>query len=133
MIAVKQPSAECNTIGLIIKLLWIYLVEIVKFTVFQYFCVKKGNAVDTMSIMHIHSCHMNPVILVDDGHLRIFVSFLHFLIQFYNDRKDCRCCLFYKRHRPLFQCFCQDRMIGIGTGFCYDGHRLFKINSFFHQ
>ena len=65
--------------------------------------------------MDINMCHMDSVFFVNDRYplIRIF-GFCHF-IQLADDRHQLRYNLFQIRNRPFFQCFRQDRMVGVST------------------
>ena len=90
MVAVEQPSAESDAVGLIVEFFRIDLVEVVEFAVLQDLGVQVGNAVDGIAIMDIHVCHVYAVFRIDDGNAWIMESIIYFVVQFVNDRKQLR-------------------------------------------
>ena len=94
MVAVQQPAAEGNAVCLIVELLRIDLVEVVEFRIFQNFRVQVGNAVDTVAIMNIHMCHMHAFLVINDRNRLVIVFAYHAAVQFVDNRKKLRNCLF---------------------------------------
>ena len=78
-------------------------------------------------------CHMNAVVLINDIYRFIVVFIFYTKIQLMDDRHDLRCHFFNKGKRPFFQCFCQNRMVGISAGICRDFNCLIQFNPFLHQ
>ena len=116
MIAVDQPAAESNSVGLVVELLRIDIIKRFQLRILQDLRVQRGNAVDRETIVDIHMRHVNAAVLVDDRHLFPFVFCLSPRIQLENNRKQMRHYLLQVINRPFFQRFGKDRVVGIGTG-----------------
>ena len=87
-----------------------------KLGLFQNIRVKGCHTVYGKAVMNIQVCHMHSVIAVDNDYLFIIEFTANFIIKYLNDRNELRHNLIQIGNRPLFQCFCQNRMIRIGTG-----------------
>ena len=128
-ITIHQPSAERNSVCLIIKFLRINLIKLMQLSVFQNFCVKCRNTIDRKSIMDIHMCHMNQLVAVDNSKIFLRILCFHLLVQSADNRNQLRHNILQILNRPFFQCFCQDCMIGIRTYMRNDLCCFFKCNS----
>ena len=116
VIAVDQPAAERNTVGLIVELLRIDIIERFQLGVFQDLCVQRRHTIDRETVMDIHMCHMHTSVLVDDGNFFPFIFGFRPGIQLKDDRKQMRNHLFQIIDRPFFQRFGKDRMVSVRTG-----------------
>ena len=65
--------------------------------------------------MDINMCHMDSVVLINDLYSLIVIFRADTLIKFFDDRYKLRYNLFQICKRPFFQCFRQDRMVGVST------------------
>ena len=133
VVAVQQPAAEGDAVCLIVELLRINLVEVVELRIFQNLRVQVGNAVDTVAVMNIHMCHMHAFLIINDRNRLVIVFAHHAAVQFVDDRKKLRNCLFQEMNRPFFQCLRKDRVVCVRAGLRYDLDRLIHQNSALHQ
>ncbi len=129
MVTVKEPSAEGDSICLIIKFLRINLIELMKLCLLQDVCMKGCNTIDGKSVMDVHMCHVDQVILVDDGKIFLRVFCLDTLIQFADDRHQVRNYFLKIGNRPFLKCLCKDGMVGVSAYMRYDLAGLLKLNS----
>ena len=92
-----------------------------------------SNTVNGESVVDIHMCHMNQMVLVDDCHIFLWIFCFDFLIQFLDDRYKVRNYIKKVVHWPFFQSFCKDGMVCVSTYFGYDFSSFIKVDSTFCQ
>ena len=119
-IALHDPSAESDAVGLIIELLRIELVEVVELRILKDLGVEPCDAVDGVAVMDIQVRHVDVLVLVDDLHGRITVFCLHSIAHPLDDRHQVRRDGLEEMLGPCLQRLGQDRMIGIGTDIGHD-------------
>ena len=129
MVAVKKPSAEGDSICLIIKFIRIDLIELMKLCLLQDICMKGCNTVDGKSVMNVHMCHVNQVVLVNDGKILLRIFCFDTLVQLADDRHQMRNNLLKIGDRPFLKCLCKDGMVGISAYMRYDLTSLLKFDS----
>ena len=83
--------------------------------------------------MDIHVCHVHPVVLVDDSKTFVLGAGAGQCIQLLNDGHQLGHHGIQIGTGPLFQCFGQNGVVGVGTGLGNDLHGFVKINAFFTQ
>ena len=92
-----------------------------------------SNTVNGESVVDIHMCHMNQIVLVDDCHIFLWIFCFDFLIQFFDDRYKVRNYIKKVVHWPFFQSLCKDGMVCVSTYFGYDFSSFIKGDSTFCQ
>ena len=105
------------------------MIESGKFAFFQNLGMQSRNTIRGMGKMDIHMCHMHDLILVNDGKRSIIGTAFCKNIQFFDDRHKLRNNGIEIMTRPFFQSFCENRVVGVSTGFCYDLDCFIKIDS----
>ena len=128
MVAVKEPSAEGNPICLVIEFLRIDLIELMKLCLLQDIGMKGCNTVDGKSVVDVHMCHMDQVVLVDDGKIFLRIFCFDTLVQLADDRHQVRNNLLKIRDRPFLKCLCKNGMVGISAYMRYDLACLLKLD-----
>ena len=88
-----------------------------------------SNTVNGESVVDIHMCHMNQIVLVDDCHIFLWIFCFDFLIQFFDDRYKVRNYIKKVVHWPFFQSLCKDGMVCVSTYVGYDLSSLIKVDS----
>ena len=116
MVAVHEPAAEGDTVGLVVEFLRIDLIELVQFILFQYLRVQIGYAVDAVAVMNIHVGHMHQIFVINNSYRRIAVFLLHHSIQLPDNGHKLGNHLPEIIHGPFFQRLRQNGMIGISAG-----------------
>ena len=101
--------------------------------IFQNFGMKSCYTIGRMGKMDIHVCHMDKIVSVNDSKRLIFCAGACKFIQFFDNRHQLRDNGIQISTRPFFQCFCQNCVVGVGTGFCHNVDCFFKCNSFFFK
>ena len=132
-ITFQQPASKGDTIGLIIEFFRIQAIEIIQFTVFQNFCMQCGHTVRAVRKMNIHMGHVYCPVSVNDSCSCILCPFRCQLVQPLNNRYKLRNHFFQICHRPFFQSFRKNGVVGVSTNFCNNLNSFFKINPFFFQ
>ena len=84
-IALEQPSAEGDAVGLVVELLGLECAEMLQLTVLQDLAVQRCNAVDAVGKMNVHVRHVHGVPLVDDCGGFIIGAVAGDLIQLFDD------------------------------------------------
>jgi len=125
-VAVQQPAAESDSVCLVVEFLRINIIERFQLGVFQDLGVQCCNAVNRKSVVDIHVCHVDALILVDDRYFLIFVFLLCLCVQLVDNRHQVRNNLLEVIDRPFFQCLCQNGVVGVSTGLAYN------IDGFLH-
>ena len=92
-----------------------------------------SNTVDGESIVDIHMCHVNQVVLVDDGYIFLRIFCFDLFIQLFDDWYKVRNYIKKVVHWPFFQSFCKDGMVCVSTYFGYDFSSFIKGDSTFCQ
>ena len=100
----------------------------VQFAVFKDFRVQRGHAVGAVGKVNIHVSHMDYIVGVNDGCGRVIGLGTGQLIQLFDDGHQLGHYLLQVVFRPFFQSLRQNRVIGVGTGFCDDLHGFFEVN-----
>ena len=132
-VALQQPAAEGDAVGLIVEFFGVELVKAVQLAVFQDLGVQIGNAVRRVGEVDVHVGHVDAVVLVDDGQALVLGAGAGQLVQLFNDRHQLRHNGIQIGARPLLQRLCQNRVVGVGTGPADDAHCPVKIHSSLHQ
>ena len=120
----NKPTAEGNAIRLIVEFLRIKLIEILQLRLLENLRVKRCNAVDGMSIMDIHGCHVHQVVLVNNVGCLILYRSLDSPVKLTDDRKKMRYGFLQVIDRPFLQSFRQDGVVGVGAGLRHNRNRL---------
>ena len=133
-VAVHDPSSECDAVGLVVELGWIDIIEWLEFLIFEDFRMQRSYPVNGVAEVHIHTCHVNSVVMVNNCKVRIaMVCSGYNVIQTFNDRHQ----LWYNFQHvvqwPLFQSFCQNRMVCIATYIGYDHGGFLECDAFIDQ
>ena len=128
-VAFQQPAAEGDAVGLVIELLRVQLVEAVQLGVFQNLGVQRCHAVGGVGKVDVHVCHVHPVVLVNDGKALVLGAGACQRIQLFNDGHQLRHHGVQIGAGPLFQCFGQNGVVGVGAGLGDDLHGLFKFDA----
>ena len=126
MVAGQQPSAEGDTIGLVVEFLRVNLVKMIQLALFQDLRMNCCHTVDAVTVMDVDVCHVHSLILIDDLNFFVLIFLCHTVTQLLDDGNQLRNYLFNISQRPLFQSFCQDGVVGIRAGATYD------VNGFIH-
>ena len=132
-IALDEPAAEGDAVGLVVELLGIELVEAVQFGILQNLGVQGSHTVGGVGEVNIHMRHMHRSVPVDDGKALVCGAGSDQRIQLLNDRHELGHNGFQIGAGPLFQCLCQNGVIGIGAGFCHDLGGFLKSDSVLTQ
>ena len=66
-VALQQPAAEGDAVGLVVELFRVQLIKAVELGVFQDLGVQGCHTVGGVGKVDVHVRHVHPVILVDDG------------------------------------------------------------------
>ena len=88
--------------------------------------MKGCHTIDRKSIVNIHVGHMHSFVFVYDIYRFVFIPASYSFVQFLNHRYQVRNYFLQILHRPFFQRFCQNCMVGIRTGSAY------RINGLIH-
>ena len=128
-VAFQQPAAEGDTVGLVVKLLRVQLVEAVQLGVLQNFSVQSRHAVGGVGKVDVHVRHVYPIILVDNGKALVLGAGAGQLVQLFNDRHQLRHNGIQIGARPLLQRLCQNRVVGVSAGLGDDLNGLLKLDS----
>ena len=89
-VALDDPSAESDAVGLVVELLGIELVEIVELCLLENVSVKSRDAVHGVAVVNVHVGHMHVAVLVDDLNGRFFIFCLNSVIHPLDDRHKVR-------------------------------------------
>ena len=87
------------------------------------------HTIDTEAIMNVNVCHMHHIIFIDNGQFFSFILSAYLIIQHLDDRYKLRNHFFQIMHRPFFQCFCKNRMIGICACLLHDFNSIIHLDS----
>ena len=129
VVAVHQPSAEGDAVGLVVELLRIDIVEGLQLGIFQDLRVKRRHAVYRIAKMNVDVGHMNPVFLVDDINLLVVEIPSHSGVQVADDGKQMGNHLFQIGNGPLLQRLRQNGMVGVGAGLSHHIHRRIRVEA----
>ena len=119
-IALHDPSAESDAIGLVVELLGIELVEIVELGILEDLRVESGDAVDGMAVVNVHVRHVDIAVLVNDLNGRILIFGLNGLVHPLDDGHQVRNDSLKEVLGPRFQRLCEDRMVRVGADIRHD-------------
>ena len=126
-IALDDPSAESDPVGLVVELLGIELVEIVELCILKDLRVKSRHAVDRVAVVNVQMGHMHVAVPVDDLHGRIAVFCLNGVVHPRNDRHQVRNDSLQEVLGPCLQRLRQDRVVRVGADVRHDLIRLFLL------
>ena len=140
-ITVKQETSLCDTIGLVVELLWHHLIEVFQFLILQNLCMKLCYTVYRVTCCDCKVCHLH-LSVEDDSHLTDFFEITRIFCfdLCYKTAVDLFNNLIYTRKQsgeqfdwPFFQCFCHDSMVGVCA--CLGSHFpcLIPCQAFFIQ
>ena len=87
------------------------------------------HAVGGVGKVDVHVCHVHPVVLVDDGKALVLGAGACQRIQLFDDGHQLRHHGVQIGARPLFQCFGQNGVVGVGAGLGNDLHRFLELNA----
>ena len=127
MVAGQQPSAEGNTVGLVVELLGIDLVKMIEFALLQDLGMDRCHAVDTIAIVDVDMCHVHSLVLVNDLNFFVLIFLCHTVTQLLDDGNQLRHYFLDISQRPFLQSFCQNGVVRISTGAAY------YVDSFIHS
>ena len=128
-VALQQPTAEGDTVGLVVELFRVQLVEAVQLRVFQDLGVQRRHAVGGVGKVDVHVCHVHPVVLVNDGKALVLGAGACQRIQLFNNGHQLRHHGIQIGAGPLFQCLGQNGVVGVSAGLGDDLHGLFKFDA----
>ena len=128
-VAAHQPPAEGNAVGLVVELLWIQHIKGVQLGVLQDLRVQLRHTVDLCAAVDVHMGHMDHIMFIPDSRVRVVTALPRPLIQRANKRKQLGRHPFQVGGGPLFQCFCQNGMVGVGTGTLHQVHGLLQLHA----
>ena len=120
LVAVEEPSSECDTICLVVELLRINLVEVVQLRILEDLCVKVCNTIYAMTVVDIDVRHVHSLILVDDVYALILISVANLLVQFLDDRNKLWNNLLKVSKRPFLKSLCEDSVVSVCAHLCHD-------------
>ena len=129
VVAVNQPSAEGDAVGLVVEFLRINIVEGLQLGILQNLCVKRRHAVHRIAVMDVDVGHVNSVFLIDDIHPLIVEIPSHPGIQVADDGKQVGNHFFQIGNGPFLQRLRQNGVIGVGTGLSHHIHRRIRIEA----
>ena len=129
VVAVNQPSAEGNAVGLVVEFLRINIVEGLQLGILQNLCVKRRHAVHRIAVMDVDVGHVYPVFPVDNINPLVMEVPSHSGIQVADDGKQVGNHLFQIGNGPFFQRLCQNGVIGVGAGLSHHIHRCIRIEA----
>ena len=122
----QQPAAEGDTVCLVVEFLRVDIIKRFQLGIFQDLGVQCSNAVNGKSVVDIHVCHVDTLILVDDRYFLVFVFLLCLCIQLMDDRQQVWNYFLEVIDRPFLQCLGKDGMVRVSAGFAYN------IDGFLH-
>ena len=108
-----KPASEGNTVGLVVELLRIDIIEVLKLRILKYLRMQGRNSVDRVSEMDIDMCHMHPVLIIYDPHTFITVLTHYQSVKLLDDRNELGNHLLKVIKRPFLKSFRKDCMIRI--------------------
>ena len=129
----KQPAAECNAVGLIVELFRVQLVKAVQLGFFQNLGVQRCHAVGGVGEVDVHVGHVHPVVLVDDGKALVLGAGAGQCVQLFDNGHQLGHHGIQIGAGPLFQCFGQNGVVGVGAGLCDDLYGFLKFDALFAQ
>ena len=133
LVAGLQPPAEGDAVCFVGELLGIDVIEGFQLRVLQYLGVQPGHAVDGEAIVDVQVGHVDPILIVDDGHPGVGVGGLGPLVQFTEDGAELGSRGVQIGHGPGLQGLGQNRVVGIGAGRRHLVRRLVKGQAPVHQ
>ena len=128
-IALQEPATEGDAVRLVIKLLRVEFVEVMELRVLQDLRMQRGDTIRGMREMDVHMCHVDDIVLVDDGERRIFRAGPCQRVELLDDRHQLRNDRVEVRARPLFKCLRKNRMIRISAGLRHNLDRLLEVDA----
>ena len=132
-IALGEPAAEGDAVGLVVELFGVQLVEAVQFGILQNLGVQRGHAIGGVGEVDIHVGHVHLVIPVDDGKAFVLGALFHQRVQLLDNGHQLGHHGIQIGTGPLFQSFCQNGVVGVGAGFGDDLHSLTEFDALFAQ
>ena len=91
--------------------------------------MQRRYAVGGVGEVDVHVCHVHPVVLVDDGKALVLGAGACQCIQLFDDGHQLGHHGVQIGARPLFQCFGQNGVVGVGAGLGNDLHRFLELNA----
>ena len=132
-VALQQPAAEGDAVGLIVEFFGVELVKAVQLAVFQDLGVQMGNAVRRVGEVDVHVGHVNAVITVDDGQTLVGGAGAGQRVELFNDGHELRHDGVQIGAGPLFERLGQNGVVRVGTGLCDDLDGLVKVDALLPQ
>ena len=132
-VAFQQPAAEGDAVGLIVELFRVQLVKAVQLGIFQNLGVQRCHAVGGVGEVDVHVGHVHPVVLVDDGKALILGAGAGQCVQLFDNGHQLGHHGIQIGAGPLFQCFGQNGVVGVGAGLCDDLYGFLKFDALFAQ
>ena len=132
-VAFQQPAAEGDAVGLIVELFRIQLVKAVQLGIFQNLGVQRCHAVGGVGEVDVHVGHVHPVVLVDDGKALVLGAGAGQCVQLFDNGHQLGHHGIQIGAGPLFQCFGQNGVVGVGAGLCDDLYGFLKFDALFAQ
>ena len=78
--------------------------------------MQRGHAVYAEAIVNVDMGHMDPVIISDNVHGRIFAAAAHLVVQYFHNGNQLGYGFLEEIHGPGFQGLGQDGVVGVGAG-----------------
>ena len=128
-VALQQPAAESDAVGLVVELFRVQLIEAVQLGIFQDLGVQRCHAVGGMGEVDVHVGHVHPVVLVDDGKALVLGAGAGQSIQLFDNGHQLGHNGIQIGAGPLFQRLGQNGVVGVGAGLGNDLHGFLKLNA----
>ncbi len=90
MVTGQQPSAEGDTIGLVVEFLRVNLVKMIQLALFQDLRMNCCHTVDAVTVMDVDVCHVHSLILVNDLNFFVLIFLCHTVTQLLDDGNQLR-------------------------------------------
>ncbi len=140
-VALFQPEALRDAVGLVLKLFRLHLIEVGKDRFFQDFGMQFRHAVHSMASHDAELCHADVFVgtFFDHGHRSHLVQIARIapcdfaqqqVVDLIDQHQVARQQLFKDADRPSFLRFGQDGVIGVGKGAARDLPRFLKAEIF---
>ena len=128
-VALQQPAAEGDAVGLVVELFRVQLIEAVQLGIFQDLSVQRCHAVGGVGEVDVHVGHVHPVVLVDDGKALVLGAGAGQCIQLFDNGHQLGHHGIQIGAGPLFQRLGQNGVVGVGAGPGHDLHGFLKFDA----
>ena len=127
MVAVHKPSAECDSVCLVVKFLRIDIIKRFQFWFFKDLCVKSCNTIHCISEVDINVCHVHSVHVINNVDSLVVEISSHSSVQIADNRHQLWNHFLQITDRPFFKRFRKNRVICICTWLAYNIHSRINI------